>query len=91
MGSIIVAIDFSSMTELLLNTADEEAKAFQDDIYFIHVAESDPDFVGFDAGPLVPAARGSGRTAGGRGRVSLTPGVPGSAKNDHREGKSNGH
>jgi nucleotide-binding universal stress UspA family protein len=53
MGSIIVAVDFSGMTELLLNTATEEAKAFQDDIYFIHVAESDRDFVGLDAGPPV--------------------------------------
>lgn len=53
MGSIIAAIDFSSITEALIDTVIEEAKAFQDDIYFIHVAEPDPDFVGFDVGPDV--------------------------------------
>jgi nucleotide-binding universal stress UspA family protein len=53
MGSIIVAIDFSSVTELLVNAAVDEAHAFHDDLYFIHVAEPDPDFVGFDPGPHV--------------------------------------
>jgi len=53
MGSIVVGIDFSRVTDLLLQVASEQAKAFSDEVYLIHVAEPDPEFVGLDAGPPV--------------------------------------
>lgn len=50
MKTLLVALDFSSVTEELLKTAEnmagENAK-----VYFLHVAAPDPDFVGLGVGP----------------------------------------
>jgi nucleotide-binding universal stress UspA family protein len=50
---IIVAIDFSDSTDSVLNVATEQAKAFGEKLYLIHVAEPDPEFIGYEAGPKV--------------------------------------
>ena len=53
MGSIIVALDCNGKPDPLLEAATTQAIAFQDEIYFIHIVEASPDFVGFDVGPDV--------------------------------------
>jgi len=50
---IIAAIDFSDSTDSVLDVATEQAKAFGEKLYLIHVAEPDPEFVGYEAGPDV--------------------------------------
>ena len=48
--SLLVALDFSSVAEDQLEIVQRLA-APNREIYLLHVAEPDPDFVGFDAGP----------------------------------------
>ena len=54
--NVLIAVDFSPVTEAMLEavsgllaTPDGKAPHF----YLLHVAEPDPDFVGWDAGPEV--------------------------------------
>lgn len=51
MKTILVAIDFSSVTPFLLNEAVAMARAFDASIRLIHVEPPDPDFVGYEPGP----------------------------------------
>ena len=51
MDPILVAVDFSDFTPALTRVAAGLAKAFGATLYLVHVAEPDPEFVGFDAGP----------------------------------------
>ncbi len=51
MKNIIVALDFSPSTKLLLKNALLYGKAFNAKVWLIHVASPDPDFVGYDVGP----------------------------------------
>ncbi|NTU50261.1 MAG: universal stress protein [Desulfobulbaceae bacterium] len=51
MKNILVAIDFSTVTDKLLAEAIRLAKAFGSALLLIHVSAPEPSFVGNDAGP----------------------------------------
>ncbi|MEO5935726.1 MAG: universal stress protein [Terriglobales bacterium] len=50
---LLVAIDFADVTETILKVAGSVAKTTGAAVYIIHVAEPDPSFVGYQAGPDV--------------------------------------
>ena len=50
---ILVAVDLSEATGKIIEVAEYLAKATQGDVRVLHVAEAEPDFVGYDAGPDV--------------------------------------
>jgi nucleotide-binding universal stress UspA family protein len=51
MKTIFVPVDFSDVTQQVLSVASSLAAAFQCRLVVIHVAEPEPDFVGFEPGP----------------------------------------
>ena len=51
MKNIVVAIDFSEITSAIITQAEILAQAFQSKLWLLHIAEPDPDFVGFKTGP----------------------------------------
>lgn len=51
MKTILVPVDFSDVTDAVLDAARQFAAAFEARIIVINVAEPEPDFVGFEAGP----------------------------------------
>ena len=51
MKNIIAAIDFSSISEKVLDAAAAQARVFSAKLWLIHAAAPDPDFVGYDTGP----------------------------------------
>lgn len=51
--SIVVPVDFSAVTDRVCEAAVEAALARQVPIWLIHVAEPEPHFVGYRAGPEV--------------------------------------
>ncbi len=51
MKNILALIDFSDVSEAVVKTAAELARAFKTPAYLLHVAAPDPDFVGYEAGP----------------------------------------
>lgn len=51
--NLLVAIDFSGVTERIVAQAKLLAEAFEAKIWLIYVAEPEPDFVGYSAGPKV--------------------------------------
>lgn len=51
MKNILVAIDFVESAEPLLKQASLWAEKFEAKIWLVHVAEPEPDFVGYDVGP----------------------------------------
>ncbi len=51
MKRIIAAVDFSSISDAVIEHAAAMAAAFRAELVLLHVAAPDPDFVGFDAGP----------------------------------------
>ena len=51
MKNIIVAVDMEAGDQKLLNQASMLASALGSKLWIIHVAASEPDFVGFDTGP----------------------------------------
>jgi len=53
--TILVPIDFSDVSTLVVEHAGTMAKAFGGRVVLLHIAEPEPDFVGFEAGP--PAVR----------------------------------
>ena len=55
MKNILVPVDFSDVTTAVVETARKLAAAFQGRLVILNVAEPEPDFVGFEAGP--PAVR----------------------------------
>jgi nucleotide-binding universal stress UspA family protein len=55
MKTILVPVDFSDVTTRVVETAREFAAGFDARLFIINVAEPEPDFVGFEAGP--PAVR----------------------------------
>jgi nucleotide-binding universal stress UspA family protein len=55
MKTILVPVDFSDVTARLIETAQTFATAFGSRVVLLNVAEPEPDFVGFEAGP--PAVR----------------------------------
>jgi nucleotide-binding universal stress UspA family protein len=50
---LIVAVDFSDPTDMILRVARRLAKSLDASVWVVHVAEPEPDFVGYDAGPEV--------------------------------------
>ena len=55
MKTILVPVDFSDVTTEVVETARNFAAAFEGRLVILNVAEPEPDFVGFEAGP--PAVR----------------------------------
>jgi len=51
MKNILVPVDFSDVTTQVVETARKFAAAFQSRLVVLNVAEPEPDFVGFEAGP----------------------------------------
>jgi nucleotide-binding universal stress UspA family protein len=52
--NILAAVDFSGFTEPILAAVDRIAAAVPEtSIWLLHVAEPDPSFVGYEAGPAV--------------------------------------
>lgn len=52
MKTILVPVDFSDVTEKVVATATSLAGAFDSSVILVHVAEPEPQFVGYDPGPL---------------------------------------
>ncbi|MGB5595341.1 MAG: universal stress protein [Crocosphaera sp.] len=48
---LLVAVDCSESTEKVVKKAEEMAKAFSAKIWLLHIAQPEPDFVGFQTGP----------------------------------------
>ena len=53
MIDILVAVDFSEVSKLMINEAKKLAKSRETDvkIWLVHVAAPEPDFVGYEVGP----------------------------------------
>jgi len=51
--NVVVAVDFSDVTQRMLDVVREVSEGRAMRIYVIHVAEPDPAFVGWDVGPEV--------------------------------------
>ena len=52
MKTILVPVDFSDTTPGVLATAKKLATAFASRVVLLHVSEPEPDFVGFEPGPM---------------------------------------
>ena len=50
---LLVAVDFSETTELVLRVAKRLASSLDASVWLVHAADPEPDFVGYDAGPDV--------------------------------------
>lgn len=51
MESILVPLDFSEVTNAVVERAKALADAFSAKLWFVYVASPDPDFVGYEPGP----------------------------------------
>ncbi len=51
MKNILVAIDLDPNTQQLVDYAVQLAKAFEAKLWLIHIAEAEPDFIGYSEGP----------------------------------------
>jgi nucleotide-binding universal stress UspA family protein len=51
MKTILVPVDFSDVTASVIATARQFASALESHVVLLNVAEPEPDFVGFEAGP----------------------------------------
>jgi len=49
--TILVPVDFSDVTDKVVQTANELARAFGSRLVLLHVSEPEPDFIGFEPGP----------------------------------------
>jgi nucleotide-binding universal stress UspA family protein len=49
--NILVGVDFSDASEKVLARAEELAKSVSAKVWLLHVAEPDPDFIGYAPGP----------------------------------------
>ena len=49
--NLLVAVDCSDSTQKVVNKAQEIAKALSGKLWVIHVAQPEPDFVGYNTGP----------------------------------------
>jgi nucleotide-binding universal stress UspA family protein len=52
MNTILAPVDFSNVTTQVVETARRLARAFDSRIVLLNVAEPEPDFVGFEPGPV---------------------------------------
>ncbi|MDD2768986.1 MAG: universal stress protein [Methylococcus sp.] len=50
---LLVAIDFSELTDKVLAQTKNLAKALSAEIWLLYVADPEPSFVGYDADPLI--------------------------------------
>jgi nucleotide-binding universal stress UspA family protein len=50
-STILVPVDFSDVTPRVVSMANTLAAAFQSKVILLHVAEPEPEFVGFEPGP----------------------------------------
>jgi len=50
---ILVAVDLSAATARIVEVTERIAKGMSGEAWILHVAEAEPDLVGFDAGPKV--------------------------------------
>jgi len=48
---LLVAVDLSEFTEKIIKTAEGIAKSLQAEVWLVHIADPEPEFVGLDAGP----------------------------------------
>ena len=48
---LLVGVDLSESTEKIVKKAEEIAKALSAKVWLLHIAEPDPDFVGYKVGP----------------------------------------
>ncbi len=48
---ILAAVDFSPVTEQVLQTLEQIAAMSAAQVWLVHIAPPDPDFVGYEAGP----------------------------------------
>lgn len=51
MKTLLICVDFSDVTDALIEQAGKLASLFDQEIVVLHVGEPDPSFVGFEAGP----------------------------------------
>ncbi|MDA3894409.1 MAG: universal stress protein [Salinivirgaceae bacterium] len=51
MKNILLTIDFDNKGDLLINKAYEMATAFKSKVWILHIAEPEPDFIGYTVGP----------------------------------------
>ncbi len=51
MKNILVSIDFHKKEELLIDKAFQLAESFDSNLWLMHIAALEPDFVGYEAGP----------------------------------------
>jgi len=51
MTAILAALDFSDVTDAVVDAAAEWAREHQAGLYLVHVAEPDPAFVSYEPGP----------------------------------------
>jgi nucleotide-binding universal stress UspA family protein len=51
MKNILIPIDFTENSKILLDKASEIAKKFDSKVWIIHIAAPEPDFVGYGVGP----------------------------------------
>jgi nucleotide-binding universal stress UspA family protein len=51
MKNILVPVDFSDVTERVIEEAGSLCEALAAKLWLVHVAAPDPDFVGYDGGP----------------------------------------
>ncbi len=52
MKNILVALDLKPSDTLLLDQAEKLAEKFGSKIWMVHIASTDPEFVGYDMGPM---------------------------------------
>jgi nucleotide-binding universal stress UspA family protein len=52
MKTILVPVDFSDVSTRIVATAQEMARSFGSKLVLLHVSEPEPDFVGFEPGPI---------------------------------------
>ena len=52
MKTILVPVDFSDVTTRVLETARAISRAFGGKLVILHVSEPEPDFIGFEPGPI---------------------------------------
>lgn len=53
MKNVLAAVDFSEISQKVLESAATFTKGSQGHLWLIHVAPPDPDFAGYEAGPRV--------------------------------------
>lgn len=52
MKTILVPVDFSKATEPALKVAEQMARAFSAELVLLHVATPEPEFIGYEPGPV---------------------------------------